>query len=270
MRSDSAGAVRVGAVSFLNARPLVRYLDRKKPPPIDLSLEVPSRLATLMDAGRIDVALLPSIEYFRARDYRIVPDVSLSADGNVESVRVFSKVPIDDIRLLALDVSSRTSAALVKILLKRRTGALPEFINCSPDTELGSVDADAMLLIGDSAMKFQRDDSVVTLDLGEAWKRLTGLPFVYAMWVARADIEPVGLHDRLAEARDEGLQRIEEIAAEGSRETGLSLAVCRNYLKNIMKYHLGEREIEALELFQELAAEDGLCPGGVPIAFNRF
>jgi chorismate dehydratase len=240
MMGEAAGALRLGAVPFLNGRPLVRYLDPTQPPPVELRLDVPSRLAQMMEQARLDAALLPSVEYFRNKSYRIVPGVSISADGMVESVRIFSKTPVEEIRSLALDESSRTSVALAKILLKRRLGSLPSLTSCASDDALSDVDADAMLLIGDAAMTFRSKSPTFALDLGEEWKRLTGLPFVYAMWVARRDVDTSDL----------------------SEET------CLNYLRNIMRYELGKREVEALRLFQKLAAEDGLCPGGVPIAVD--
>lgn len=264
----NAGAFRVGAVPFVNARPLTQYIDPADPPPTELALEVPSKLTLMMQRGSLDAALLPSIEYFRGGAYRIIPGASISADGIVESVRIFSKTPPEDIRFLALDESSRTSAALTRIILKRKLGMLPDFTSCSPDADLGNIEADAMLLIGDSAMACRFDSAVAVLDLGEEWKKLTGLPFVYAMWVVQQEIEAGPLQRKLVKAREKGLANLPEIAAEASRDTGLALDTCRSYLENTMSYELGEREIEALRLFQELAAEDGLCEGGVEIVFS--
>lgn len=267
MRRDAARALRVGAVPFVNARPLVRRLDPADPPPLDLILEPPSILTEMMRDGTLEAALLPSIEYFRHGAYRIIPHISISSDGTVETVRVFSTTRIEDIRLLALDESSRTSATLVKILLKRKLGALPDFVNCSPDAGLDEIEADAMLLIGDAAMTFRASEAKATLDLGEEWKKLTGLPFVYAMWVVREGVEAGPLGEKLQRARDRGMADLRRISEEAGRDTGLSAEVCFNYLKDIMRYNLGEHEIEALRLFQKLAAEDGLCPGGVGIEF---
>lgn len=268
MTGEATGALRLGAVPFLNGRPLVRYLDPAEPPPVKLTHEVPSLLTQMMEQARLDAALLPSIEYFRHIDYRIVPGVSISADGMVESVRIFSKKPIEKIRSLALDESSRTSVALAKILLKRKLGALPSLTTCAADAVLSDIDADAMLLIGDPAMTFRSEVPTFVFDLGEEWKKLTGLPFVYAMWVARADVDVDALQPKLLKARDEGLTRVREIAAEAAGDTGLSEETCLNYLQHIMRYELGEREVEALRTFRKLAAEDGLCPGDVRIAVD--
>lgn len=265
MKSKGIGTFRVGAVPFLNTKPLVRYLNLSEPPLIELKLEVPTLLTRMLEQNRLDVALLPSIEYFRGDKYRIIPGISISADGIVESVRIFSKVPIEEIRSVALDESSRTSVALSKILLKKRLGALPRFSTCTPDSVLSDIAADAMLLIGDAAMRFHSAEAVFVLDLGEEWKKITGLPFVYAMWVVRSGVETTGLHSKLLKARDEALAKLDEIAAEESRKIGLGMETCLHYLKNIMRYELGEREVEALKLFQRFAAEDELCPGDVEI-----
>jgi chorismate dehydratase len=222
----------------------------------------------MMANGLLDAALLPSIEYFRAGDYRIIPGISICAEGTVESVCIFSKTPLDRIRVLALDESSRTSAALTRILLKRKLGALPELTCCSPDDDLDDIEADAMLLIGDSAMAFDQNSAEVTLDLGREWKELTGLPFVYAMWVARRDVDTRSFRPRLLAARERGVLHLREISNEAAADTGLDAAQCLNYIENVMRYDLGEREIAALERFQQLAAEDGLCPGGVDIVFT--
>lgn len=269
MTADSPAVLRVGSVSFLNARPLVRFLDLAGDPQIKLISDVPSCLARLMTEGLLDVALLPSIEFFRARDYRILSHTCISSDGPVESVRIFSKTPLDAMRSLALDVSSRTSAALAQILLKRKYGTLPALTTCTPDTDLWQIEEDAMLLIGDPAMKFTDHGTYNVLDLGEEWKRQTDLPFVYALWVARAGIGLADLEGRLVKARDTGLANIATISSEASVEIGLDETLCLNYLGKTIRYHLGRRELEGLSLFQQYAAEDGLCPGDAKIAIDN-
>ena len=259
--------LRLGAVPFVNARPLVRFLDLTGPPKINLILEVPTKLTEMMSQGLLDAALMPSIEYFRSENYILMPDISISADGSVESVCIFSKVPIENIHRLALDATSRTSVALTKILMKENMGSLPELTSCPPNTRLDELEADAMLLIGDPAMAFQQNEAATVLDLGEQWKKLTGLPFVYAMWVVQKDIDAGPLKSQLLAARDRGLSKLPQIAAEAASDTGLSADQCLDYLKNVMRYGLGDREIAALKRFQELATEHGLCEGGVEIVF---
>jgi chorismate dehydratase len=265
--SNSPAAFHIGSVPFVNARPLIRYLDLTRSPKMDLTLEIPTRLTEMMSKGLLDAALLPSIEYFRSGDYEIIPEISISADGIVKSVCIFSKVPIENIGRLALDASSRTSVALTKILLKEMLGSLPKLTNCPPTAALGDLDADAMLLIGDSAMAFQREEATIVLDLGEQWKKLTGLPFVYAMWVVQKNAAVEQLKTQLIAARDSGMSKLPDIAAEAATDTGLDYGQCLDYLKNVMRYGLGRPEIEALKQFQHLAAKHGLCEGGVEIVF---
>ena len=269
MQHDEQGMLRVGAVPFLNTRPLVRHLDTVGPPPVKLILEVPSILTEMMGNDKLDVALMPSIEYFRGKNYLILPDISISADGPVQSVMIFSKVPVEQIRSLALDETSRTSATLAKILLKRKLDSLPTFTQCASGSTLDDISTDAMMLIGDAAMAFRSKEPPFFIDLGEEWKKQTGLPFVYAMWVARSGVELDAFPSRLLKARNDGLLDLDNIAIHASRELGLDEEVCVNYLKNIMCYGLGAREIEALELFQRLAVEDGLCRGGVEIVIQH-
>ncbi|GAB4339272.1 MAG: menaquinone biosynthesis protein [Candidatus Abyssubacteria bacterium] len=269
MSAKAVTPLRVGAVPFLNGRPLVRFLDPSSPPPTRLTLEVPSLLTEMMKNQKLDVALLPTIEYFRARTYRIIPGISISADGEVQSVRIYSKVPIGDIRSVALDNSSRTSVALARIILKRKLATMPLITGCSPQASLDDLDVDAMLLIGDPAMKFRSKMPVHILDLGQAWKELTCLPFVYAMWVVRDRVEVRELAAKLSNARERGLASLEDISREASSETGLAPDVCLLYLRDVMHYGLGSREIEALTTFRNLAAEDNLCPGDVEIAFDH-
>jgi chorismate dehydratase len=268
MKDNKTDALRVGAVPFVNGRPLVCYIDPALPPPIHLTLEVPSRLTEMMQKDLLDAALLPSVEYFRAGDYKIIPGIAISADGAVESVKIFSRVPISEIRSLALDEGSRTSAALARILLKRKLGSPPRLANCASDATLDDVDTDSMLLIGDAAMVFRSNGPVFVLDLGEEWKKLTGLPFVYAIWAVRTGVEAAGLTMKLRNARDAGMARLDEIAVRAGEDTGLDPKTCLNYLRYVMMYELGEREIEALRLFQRFAVEDGLCPKEVEIAFE--
>jgi len=144
--------IRVGAVNYLNTKPLICDLEELAGG-IELILDVPSRLADGLADGRLDVALIPAIEYFRAGSYTIVPGLSIASRGPVLSVTLFSKVPWPGIRRVALDEGSRTSAALVQILLRKRHGVHPEVVPLPLDRTAEEADADAVLLIGDRAMR---------------------------------------------------------------------------------------------------------------------
>src|SRR5438874_890078 len=144
--------IRIGAVNYLNTKPLIHDLEELAPE-AELLLDVPSRLADLLAEGRLDVALIPVIEYFRGGSYRIVPDIAIASNGPVLSVTLFSRVPWADIRRVALDAGSRTSAALTQILLRKKYGVQPDILPLPLDCGAEEVDADAVLLIGDRAMR---------------------------------------------------------------------------------------------------------------------
>ena len=145
-----ATRVRVGAVNYLNTKPLIYELETLAP--LELILDVPSRLADLLAEGQLDVALIPVIESFRAGRYSVVPDISIATRGPVLSVTLFSRVGWPEVRRVALDAGSRTSAALAEVLLRKRYGVRPEVCPLPLDRAAEEVDADAVLLIGDRAM----------------------------------------------------------------------------------------------------------------------
>src|SRR5262245_26227791 len=147
-----AERIRIGAVNYLNTKPLIYELDELVPAG-ELILDVPSRLADFLAEGRLDVALIPSIEYFRAGRYRIVPSIAIASRGPVLSVTLFSRVPWSAIRRVTLDEGSRTSAALTQVLARKRYGLSPEIRPLLLDGQAEDADADAVLLIGDRAMR---------------------------------------------------------------------------------------------------------------------
>src|SRR5436853_6430066 len=144
--------LRIGAVNYLNTKPLICDLEALAPQ-AELVLDVPSKLADDLAAGQLDVALIPAIEYFRAGSYRLVPNIAIASRGPVLSVTLFSRVPWTEIRRVALDEGSRTSAALVQVLLRKRYGVQAELQPLPLDRPAETVRADAVLLIGDRAMR---------------------------------------------------------------------------------------------------------------------
>ncbi len=258
--------VRVGAVNYLNTKPLICDLDSLAPE-AELVLEVPSRLADLLADGRLDVALIPVIEYFRAGTYSVVPDVSIASRGPVLSVTLFSRVPWGGIRRVALDAGSRTSAALTQILLRRRYGVHPEVVPLPLDRTAEESDADAVLLIGDRAMRACLPGFAHAFDLGQEWFDWTGLPFVYAVWAVRPGADLGGVADALVEAKRRGLERAGVIAHREAPRLGLDAGFCRRYLANILHFDLGPREQAGLHHYYMLACELGLAPRGVSLEY---
>jgi chorismate dehydratase len=271
--TSHARQVRIGGVTYLNARPLTAYLAQFIPA-AQLSVNLPSRLADALAAGRLDVALVPSIEYFRNPGYAIVSDACVACRGPVQSVKLYSRVPVDRIRTLALDEGSRTSAALARILLRERFGVEPQIEAFPIGNSLEQSTADATLLIGDRAMRASETRFAFIWDLGQEWWQWTGLPFVFALWTARpaTDTEPnVALRQigkSLSAARDEGVAHLAEIAQNEAPTTGISEAQCLAYFRDHLKFHLGLPERQGLQRFAELAARNGLAPAGVSIVFH--
>jgi chorismate dehydratase len=258
--------VRIGAVNYLNTKPLIYDLERLAPM-AQLSLDLPGRLADRLAAGKLDVALIPVIEYFRGDGYTIVPNIAIATRGPALSVTLFSRVPWPEIRRVVLDEGSRTSAALTQILLRERHGLAPELQPLPTDVAAEESDADAVLLIGDRAMKSCLPGFRFAYDLGQEWHDWTGLPFVYAVWAVRAGAGLAGVENALEDAKRQGLAHVGKIAAAEALKLGLDAGFCRRYLETVIRFNLGPRELEGLQRFYELASELGLAPAGRPIRF---
>jgi chorismate dehydratase len=254
---------RIGAVSYLNTKPLIHHLDRMLPQ-AELSLDLPSRLANQLSAGQLDVALIPSIELFRspANNLAIVSDACIACRGPVWSVQMLFRTRPQEVRTLALDEGSRTSAALAQILLLDRYGIRPELQPLPIGSPAESARADAVLVIGDRALRGWGDEFEEVWDLGDQWCRATELPFVFAMWVARPLPNLAELAAGLEAARDAGLQDCQAIAAEHAPLHGLTLEACSDYFQKFLHFKLGVLEQRGLELFYQRAVEVGLAPGG--------
>ena len=263
--------VKVGAVSFLNTKPLIQPLLEDPQFPgneaIELSLAVPSRLATELKDGDIDVGLIPIIEYFRTdSEYRIIRDISICSWGPVLSIQLFSRVPIPAIRHVALDTSSRSSRAMVQIVLAEKYNLHPEFHSCPPTINPREADTDAVLLIGDAALR-RLGATDYTVDLGTEWTTLTGLPFVYACWVARGEVELGQVAQSLLNAKEYGIDKISEIIQIESQRLGFPESLCRDYLTKHIFYDLGDSEIAGLKKFYELAVKYNLAQPNVKLRF---
>jgi chorismate dehydratase len=258
--------VRVGAVNYLNTKPLIHNLEALAPQAV-LSLDLPSRLADQLASGALDVALIPVIEYFRGGHYTIVPDIAIATRGPVLSVTLFSRLAWPEIRRLALDEGSRTSAALAQVLLHHRHGVRPESVALPIDADPEVVGADAVLLIGDRAMKSCLPGFRFAYDLGQEWQEWTGLPFVYAVWAVRQGADLRGVDDALRQSKELGLAQVGTIAAREAGRLGLDAGFCRRYLETLICFDLGPRELAGLKRYYELAAGLGLAPAGRSLRF---
>jgi chorismate dehydratase len=253
-RRDDKLTLRVASVSYFNARPLITGLEEV--PGVSLSRAVPSRLAGLLRDDLADVALLPVIDYQRLDDLQLLPAAGgIGCDGPTLTVRLFSQTPFDHVTRLCCDPDSHTSVALAKILLNRQFGVRPEIA--------GLFDADgrpgeARLLIGDKVVCEEPAGFEYQLDLGGAWKRLTGLPFVFAVWASRRGAALGDIVDTLASCRERGLADVESLVRQHAVPRGWPAGIAWQYLTEYLKFDIGERQLEAIRTFHQMAAEDGL------------
>ena len=252
--------LRIGCVKYLNARPLIRgWLG-----PVEF--DHPSTLGKRLANGEFDVALVSSFEFLRNPIYRIVDDISISSVGSVYSVVVAHRGDISKIEEIELDPASKTAVNLLRCLLAElgfnwrlirgvlgSTGCQPVVSGSLPDTK-------AWLLIGDQAIRFRQKHAgeFDFWDLGEQWRKLVDLPFVYALWLVRPEvIDPKQIAERLRVLRDENLTNLDElIAAEKESDHQF----CSRYYRKHLQFSLGEKEKEGLRTFAHLCAKHGLLP----------
>ena len=263
---DAHAAWRVGCVSYLNSTPLIDGLDISASGAggVRVMVDVPSRLLARLEAREVDLALCPVIDYHRAAaPLKIVPNGGICCCGPTLTVRLFSRVPIANITRLHADTDSHTSAALVRILLKRVHGVMPEMIPLRSGVDataaLGA-QPEAVLLIGDKVVTDSPPAVLYPhqLDLGEAWHELTGLPFVFAVWMAHADADLGALPVRLAQQLEHNLGRIDAIARRHAPGHGWPVDLAERYLGRVLQYPIGVEELQAIRVFSQMLDEDGL------------
>ena len=255
--------LRVSLVDFLNARPLTWGLLREPPAGVSVSRDMPSICADKLARGEADVGLIPSIEYQRIPGLRVVRGLGIAASSEVRSVLLVSKVSREKIRSVSLDPASRTSAALTRILLGRRHGIEPEYVEAS-----GETDTDARLVIGDPALKTRLSGQVV-LDLAAEWRAFSGRSFVFAFWAVREGVAGEAAERVVQASRHAACDAFEDLVREEARETGLSEAVVEDYLRHSLHFELDRGDIGGLELFYAIAAEEGLIPEARRLEFVR-
>lgn len=253
----SSSSLRIGAVSYLNTKPLVYQLDSLAPH-AQLSFDLPSRLADQLSQGSLDVALIPCVEFLQDPDYVQVSDACIGCVGPVLSVKLYSAVPPSEIRTLALDEGSRTSAAMVQVWLHDQFGVRPKLSGLPIGDGLRDASTDAVLLIGDRAIGTKSDKYHLEWDMGEHWVKDYGTPFVFAVWTARGGVELGDLSSALSAARDAGLAHLDKIAGEECDNVGMTKTDCLAYLRDNLYFRFGDEQARGLRLFRERAAECGL------------
>ena len=260
-------APKIGAVSYLNTKPLVEGMDSTSGQ-YELVFDLPSRLSDRLAAGELDVALIPVIEAVADPNYTIVSDACIACHGPVWSVKLLSRIHPGEITTLSLDEGSRTSRALTRVLLDQKFGVRPTCRSLAISDDWRTVETDAVLIIGDRAMKAEDVGFPFAWDLGEVWNRWTRKPFVFAVWAARPGADLDRLDKILSSARDRGLMNLGAIATEQAARYDLSFDDCLMYLRDKLHFNLGLEEKSGLELFFEYAANLSLIPQPQQLQFH--
>ncbi|MBT5550990.1 MAG: menaquinone biosynthesis protein [Nitrospina sp.] len=257
----------LGIHDFINSQPLLSPLiKRASGVGLEIMTDSPAKLAEQLFAGKLDLAMIPAIEYLKQADrLRLLPNISISSRNTVGTVLLVSKVPLNAIRSLALDNRSRTSVALLHILYSSAFPAGLKLVQQDPHAEKMLHQHDAALIIGDQALGFAKA-GVSVYDLSEEWFKRTEKTFVHAVIASRKDIKGEILQT-LLDAKQEGLQNLDTIVQTQANKTGHPVSLLQDYLKNKIRYDFGEEEMEGLMHFQSLCHESDLISQKFPLLF---
>ncbi len=259
--------LRVAAVDFLNSMPLVAELmEGRGPRGYRVERSSPAECAARLARGDADLGLIPSIEYARIPGLRALPEVCIAAEREVRSVLLLSRRPARELLRVAVDPASRTSVALLSILLGRDGRTPPVLAPWSGPAERALAEHEAVLLIGDAALRAPRAGLHV-LDLAAEWVRWTGRPFVFAFWALRPGLDLPGPLQEFIAAQRRGLQTLDWRLAEAARRAGVGLEEARTYFRRHLHYEFGDAERASLEHFYALAAAAGLIPAAPALRF---
>jgi chorismate dehydratase len=265
--------MRLGRLPWINCYPVYGAIDRGLVKvDADLVSGTASDLNDLLAAGELDVSVISAVEYARdAAAYHLLPELAISCDGPVHSVKLFSRRPVDELTgaTVLRSASSRTSVLLLELLCRHRWQVTPRVATVRAEPSdldaLAQFPHDAVLVIGDAALLLAaRGHYPVEVDLGAAWHDWTGLPFVFAVWAARRDADQPkarDVHTRLLESRAWGLANLDVLADQAWATTGIPRAVCRDYLGDL-DYSFSYRHLAGLTDFFRRLAADGLVPDG--------
>ena len=295
--------LRISIVEFLNTAPLVwGFTEGPLRGRYDLSFTVPSLCAEALRSGQADVAIIPAIEYQRMDGMVVLPEMAVAAKGEVRSILVLAKKPIEQAKRIALDTDSRSSVALTRLLCKSFWRIAPEFIDAPPDPAAMLKEADAALVIGDPALRIRlkvdafltkaasgrtgakgcgcdeavspKEDQIVpgidtlfVYDVAEQWRQMTGKPCVLAIWVGQRELITQEVVADFLASKEYGLARIGEIAEAASLKLELPPRDLEIYLRDNIDFSLDAANLEGLELYFRQCAAAGLIPGARPIEF---
>ncbi|HVT60951.1 MAG TPA: menaquinone biosynthesis protein [Thermoanaerobaculia bacterium] len=259
--------LRVGVVNYLNSKPLAwGFLKGHHADLFAPSFHSPALVARLLAQGNLDIGLIPSIEVQRIPHLKVLPDLCVAASREAKSVLLVARCPIAEIRRVALDQNSRTSAALLRVLLREKYQLEPDYVSERPDAERMLAEADAALLIGDAALRVDRS-RYLTLDLAAEWNAMTGLPFTFAVWAVRPGVELPDLPFYFKSSLRYGLSSLDTLVRESAAELGLESSEVRAYLTESLHFFLRRDEIAGLEEFYRRAFAHGLILEPKPLEF---
>jgi len=268
------GRLRISAISYLNTAPLMWDFEHGEiGSKFEISYTIPSKCADALRSGKADIGIIPAAAYASIPDLVIVPNVAIAAKQAVRSILLLSKVPMEQISSIALDSSSMTSVALVKVIVSMMSGRQCVYESMNPDLKAMMRDHDAGLMIGDPALQVPQS-RYITYDLAEEWIRLTGKPFVFAFWAVRRAVLQEGpdgldLAQIFQRSRDHGLEpdNLDTIGREWSARLGMNEAEVKSYLRENIYYYLDPTCIDGLTLFYEKAAALGAFPPSPALEF---
>lgn len=289
--------LRISIVEYLNTAPLVwGFAEGPLVGKYDLSFTLPSQCAEALRRGDVDVAIIPAIEYQRIDDLVAIPEIAIAAKGEVRSILVVAKRPIEMAKRIALDTSSRSSAALVRILAQEYWKIQPEYVDASPDPSEMLKRADAALVIGDPALRIslkmdalsgkapsgeqccQGDpddmpvpgfETIWVYDIAHQWREMTGKPCVLAIWAGRKQAITEEVIADFYASKQYGLQRVAEIAEAAAIKLDLPPKALERYLTENIHFDLAGEYLEGLRLYYEKAAAARLIPRARPLEFAK-
>jgi chorismate dehydratase len=272
---SAVAKTKISIVKYLNSVPLAwGILEGRQAEMFDPVLHTPSECADQLQQGKVDIGLVPSIEFQRISGARIVPGPVIACRHRVRSVLLISLMPLWKVRTVAVDTGSRTSAVLARIVFDQFFHTRPDFRPAAPDLAAMLAQNDAALLIGDTALKFMEENErpdaekqkallkkgpepLEVFDLAERWKFLTGLPFVFAFWAVRPGVQAQGIVDALKESREYGVHNVPAIAKRYSAELSLKEEFLREYLTENVHYYMDAACTEGLRQFYDMAVRIG-------------
>jgi chorismate dehydratase len=276
---------KISVVKYLNSIPLAwGILEGPQAAQFEPVLHTPAECADQLKEGKVDIGLIPSIEFQRIKGSKIIPGLAVACRHRVRSVLLISVKPLYQVKTVAVDNTSRTSAALARIVFDEFYHITPDFRPAAPDLTSMLAQSDAAVLIGDPALQFMQENELPNeirqkaflkygpeplevFDLAERWKFLTGLPFTFAFWAAREGFKDQGVADALRASREYGLQHIPDIAKRYAESLSLKEEFLREYLTENVDYHMDDACVEGLRVFYEMAARVGAIKSARSVEF---